>query len=126
MKPIRPRWVLHLVPVSWVLVIAGLAATYRAESAPETWSSLELAGAATAEALILFALLRPFSFSYHIGRGLVALLGLVIVATWWAANAPLIPVAAYTVHLLWLMGLVLAICILLGFSLWQQLMQRHR
>jgi hypothetical protein len=106
--------------------MGGFATTYRANPAPASWSVFELAGAATLEAGLLFALLRPLSFQYHTGRGLAALIGLVITSTWWAAKAPLIAAPAYTVHLLWLMGLVAALCVLLGFSLWQQLMQRHR
>jgi len=106
--------------------MAGLATTYRTKPALAPWSAFELAAVATLEAALLFALLRPLSFQYHTGRGLLALVALVATSTWWAAQAPLIAAPAYTVHLLWLMGLVVAVCVLLGFSLWQQLMQRHR
>ena len=126
MTVIRPRWVLHLIPVTWALLMGGLLLVYRTDSTVGEWSIPQLVGVATVEALVLFALLRPLSFRYHSGRGLAALFALIVISTYWAANAPLIFAAAYTLHLLWLMALVVAVCVLLGFSLWQQLMQRHR
>lgn len=121
----RPGWIRPLVPVSWVLLIGGLLITSRTESTPTQWSELALAGAGTLEAILLFGMLRPYSYRYHVGRSFLAIVMLLILSTGWAANAPLIAVPGYTVHLLWLMGLVVVGCLLLGFSLWQHLQARH-
>jgi hypothetical protein len=121
----RPDWIRHLVPVSWVLLIGGLLIASRVEPTQANWSGLALAGVGTLEAALLFGTLRPCSYRYHLGRSFLTLLILVFLSTGWAANAPLIASPGYTLHVLWLMGLVVIGCLLLGISLWQRLQARH-
>ena len=102
------------------LVAAALLGTH--QGAPPTW---QLAVAGSIESAVLYALLRPSSYQYHAGRALVALLVALAAVTYWAAKAPLIATAAYLVHLLWLMGLIVVLCALLGYSLWQRLQARR-
>jgi len=122
----RPLWVRYLVPISWVILMGGLIITSRGEPAAADWSGLSLAAIGTLEAAMIFLLLRPPSYDYHMGRGLLVLVLMVVLSTYWAASAPLIAIPAYTVHLLWLMALVVVICVLLAFALWQQLQARHQ
>ena len=105
--------------------MGGLLATLRAEQASGDWGPLSLGLVGTLEAALLFAAFRPYSYRYHVGRSFLAIGFLVALVTGWAANAPLIAAPAYTLHLLWLMGLLVVGCLLLGFSLWQGLQARH-
>ena len=89
---------------------------------PPTW---QLAAAGSVECAVLYALLRPTSYHYHAGRALLALLVALASVTYWATKAPLVATAAYLVHLLWLMGLTVTLCALLGYSLWQRLQARR-
>ena len=120
----RPRWARPFLPVSWVILILGLLISNRGASGPA--ETLSLAGIGTLEALLLFAILRPMSYRYHSGRALAAVVFVLFASTFWAGRADPLPDSGYIVHLLWLLGLTVACCALLGFSLWQRLMARHR
>lgn len=121
----RPDWIRYLVPISWVLLMGGLLATGRAQQTTSDWGGVALASVGTLEAALLFAALRPHSYRHHVGRSFSAIALLIALSTAWAANAPLIASPIYTLHLLWLMGLVVVGCLLLGLALWQHLQARH-
>ena len=119
----KPRWTKQIVPISWVLLAAGLALA--SSNAGFEQAALLLA-VGTVEAAVVFFALRPSTFAYHGGRALAAVIFVLVTSTIWAARAEPLPGPAYIVHLFWLLGLTVALCALLGYSLFQRTLSRPR
>ena len=122
----RPGWVQNLVPWGLITLAISLVVAIlpiNPLSSPET---LLLLLAGTGESAVLYLLLWPRSVNYSPGRSLAALTALLAASTFWAVRAPTTPHPPYLVHLMWLMGMTVVVCGLLGYSLWQRLMARHR
>lgn len=116
----RPPWLGRAIAAAVTLNLIGIVGS-RGEIASDL---LPWLGLACAEGMLLWCVLRPASYDYSAGRALTclgaALVGAIVAGT----NAGTTPSPQSIAHLLWLLGLLVALAILLGVSLWIRLLER--
>lgn len=117
----RPAWLGRAVIAALGLNLAGIAVAaggLSAEAAP--WLAL-----ACGEGLLLWGLLRPTTYDYSSGRALACLFAALIGSIMAGVTAGTTPTPQSIAHMLWLLGLLVALAILLGISLWIRLLERN-
>ncbi len=122
----EPAWVQNLIPWAWLSLAISLVVAVLPINPLGSPETLGLLLAGTLECAAVYLLLRPRSYHHNAGRALAALTTLLLALGFWAARAQPTPPPPYLMHLIWLMGMTVVLCALVGYSLWTKLIARPR